>query len=68
MKELNLCLGHKQEWRQSHYAEHNCDYCKAQKLISELQTELGFCHRLIKHGAHSMEELSYIYSIPAGEG
>ena len=27
-KNLKLCEGHKQEWKQSHYAEHNCDHCK----------------------------------------
>lgn len=27
-KELNLCVNHPQEWKHSHYAEHNCDYCK----------------------------------------
>lgn len=30
MDNLNLCIEHKQEWEQSHYAEHKCDYCKAQ--------------------------------------
>lgn len=33
MKNLELCKGHKQEWKQSHYAEHNCDYCKLEKQI-----------------------------------
>jgi hypothetical protein len=26
---LFLCLKHQQESQRSHYAEHNCDYCKA---------------------------------------
>ena len=26
--DLNLCYHHKQEWKQSHFAEHNCDHCK----------------------------------------
>lgn len=30
---LNLCLDHKQEWKQSHYAKENCDYCKLQKQL-----------------------------------
>jgi hypothetical protein len=33
---LNLCFAHRQEKHQSHYAEHNCDYCKA---INELPTK-----------------------------
>lgn len=34
---LNLCLGHKQEWKQSHYAEHNCDYCRLEKECENLR-------------------------------
>lgn len=30
---LDLCKDHKQEWKQSHYAEHNCDYCKLEKQL-----------------------------------
>lgn len=26
---LNLCYKHRQEPNHSHFAEHNCDYCKA---------------------------------------
>lgn len=43
---LHLCKKHKQEINQSHYAEHNCDYCKQEKkaqdaniIIQELRQE-----------------------------
>ncbi len=42
---LNLCKRHKQEWKQSEYAEHNCDYCKALKRIDELES---FINKMIK--------------------
>lgn len=35
-KRLELCEGHKQEWKQSHYAEHNCDYCKLEVKLAHL--------------------------------
>ena len=41
MNNLNLCLDHKQEWKQSHYASHNCDHCKLQKENEELKHLLG---------------------------
>lgn len=40
---LDLCLTHKQEWKQSHFAEHNCDFCKLQaelKLVHEQFNQL----------------------------
>ena len=33
MSNLKLCLKHKQEPNQSHFAEHNCDYCKQQERL-----------------------------------
>lgn len=41
MKRLELCENHKQEWKQSHYAEHNCDYCKALGRINDLTSHLN---------------------------
>lgn len=35
-KHLNLCLTHQQEKNRSHYAEHNCCYCKLEKEILRL--------------------------------
>ena len=40
MKRLNLCKGHKQEENQSHFAEHNCDYCKLLKQYEEALIKL----------------------------
>lgn len=37
---LNLCLAHQQERNRSHYSEHNCDYCKLQKEISNLKKQI----------------------------
>lgn len=34
---LQLCFNHRQEWRMSHYAEHNCDYCKLEKQNIQLR-------------------------------
>ena len=33
----NLCKLHKQEWKQSEYAEHNCDLCKLEKENKKLK-------------------------------
>jgi len=41
MKPLNLCVNHPQEWKQSHYAEHNCDYCKLLEENQRLRQALG---------------------------
>lgn len=30
---LHLCARHQQEAKHSHYAEHNCDYCKLEKQL-----------------------------------
>ena len=37
---LHLCLKHQQEQNRSHYAEHNCDYCKLLKEVNELRAKL----------------------------
>lgn len=37
---LDLCINHKQEWKHSHFAEHNCDYCKALEVIKALTQRL----------------------------
>lgn len=34
---LHLCRNHKQEWKQSEYSKHNCDYCAAIRKIKELE-------------------------------
>jgi hypothetical protein len=48
-KRLNLCMEHKQENNQSHFANHNCDHCKAlainDELLVALQSVWGFCRR-----------------------
>lgn len=31
---LNLCSKHKQEWKQSHFAEVNCDHCKLERQLT----------------------------------
>jgi len=36
---LSLCLEHKQEWKQSHYAEHNCDHCKLEKRLRDAEQQ-----------------------------
>ena len=33
---LHLCLKHQQEQNRSHYAEHNCDYCKLTEKVKYL--------------------------------
>jgi hypothetical protein len=33
---LNLCLKHQQEGNRSHFAEHNCDYCKLLKKVENV--------------------------------
>jgi hypothetical protein len=37
---LHLCPKHKQECNHSHYAEHNCDYCK---LLEENKRLADIC-------------------------
>ena len=37
---LELCLEHKQEWKQSHYAPHNCAHCKLLKENEELRKDI----------------------------
>lgn len=39
-KHLDLCVNHKQEWKHSHFAEHNCDYCKALEVIKSMTMRL----------------------------
>jgi ribosomal protein L34E len=50
-KRLDLCADHKQEWKQSEYAKHNCDYCKleikllvAEKKNAELLSSMKDIH------------------------
>jgi hypothetical protein len=37
-KQLKLCYEHRQENNHSHYANHNCDHCKALDKISTLSS------------------------------
>jgi hypothetical protein len=41
MKPLKLCLSHKQEWKQSHYSEENCDYCKLEKKLAKIEAPVN---------------------------
>lgn len=38
---LDLCLKHKQEANQSHFSEHNCDFCKVKKELTKLGGHYG---------------------------
>lgn len=40
---LKLCYTHRQERSQSHYAEHNCDYCKLQQEKDWFKTAYHNC-------------------------
>jgi len=42
---LNLCVDHKQEWKQSHYATNNCDYCKLKAKNAALEQQLARAER-----------------------
>ena len=49
------------------------DLIRLEQERDRLKEELGLCHRIIKHGTQSPEELAYVYDIPpeaelAGEG
>ena len=52
---LHLCLKHKQEKNQSHYSEHNCDYCNLENQLAQptgssdeyIATHQVFQHTLI---------------------
>lgn len=39
-KILNLCYAHRQEEYHSHYSTHNCDYCKLEARVIELEQAL----------------------------
>jgi hypothetical protein len=38
-RNLCLCLDHKQEEYQSHYADENCDYCKLEEALAIMTAE-----------------------------
>ena len=38
---LNLCKRHRQEWKQSEYAEHNCDYCRLAVMLAAAPQPAG---------------------------
>jgi chromosome segregation ATPase len=38
---LELCQDHKQECNQSHFDKHNCDFCKLEKEVERLRSELA---------------------------
>jgi hypothetical protein len=40
-RNLALCKDHKQEWKQSEYAEHNCDYCKLERELAAANAKIA---------------------------
>ncbi len=53
---LKLCGKHKQEANQSHYAEHNCDYCKLQNQRTDAAEYERFVNKLLDFAGNFGEQ------------